>query len=87
MPTQEFGSGFSTKAEQPVRRGLDLGCGTGLSGAAFRGMVDVLTGIDLSTKMIARAKAKGIYDDLVHVDISSFLTGIPQMAPPNRRQW
>ena len=65
------------KAEQPVPRGLDLGCGTGLSGAAFRGMVDVLTGIDLSTKMIARAKAKGIYDDLVHADISSFLREAP----------
>jgi predicted TPR repeat methyltransferase len=45
-------------------RALDLGCGTGLAGAAFRGCVDHLEGVDLSEGMIAQARAKGIYDAL-----------------------
>ena len=37
---------------------LDLGCGTGLAGAAFRPQVDRLTGVDLSPAMIAQARAR-----------------------------
>jgi predicted TPR repeat methyltransferase len=54
----------------PGRRfaaGLDLGCGTGLVAARFRDLVDELHGVDLSGKMIARARDKGVYD-LVHQD-------------------
>ena len=43
---------------------LDLGCGTGLCGAALRPFVDRLVGVDLSPAMIAKAAAKGIYDRL-----------------------
>jgi len=43
---------------------LDLGCGTGLSGAAFSDLARRLDGIDLSPAMIAKARARGIYDDL-----------------------
>ena len=43
---------------------LDLGCGTGLGGAAFRPFVDRLVGVDLSPAMIAQAAAKGLYDRL-----------------------
>ena len=38
---------------------LDLGCGTGLAGAAFRGQVDRLTGVDISAAMIEEARAQG----------------------------
>ncbi len=38
---------------------LDLGCGTGLAGAAFRPHVDWLVGLDLSPKMIEEARKKG----------------------------
>jgi hypothetical protein len=41
---------------------LDLGCGTGLGGAAFRAFVDRLVGVDLSPAMVAQASAKGLYD-------------------------
>jgi len=41
---------------------LDLGCGTGLAGAAFRPLAARLTGVDLSPAMIAKAEEKGIYD-------------------------
>jgi predicted TPR repeat methyltransferase len=44
---------------------LDLGCGTGLSGMRFRPIAHTLTGVDLSAKMIARARQRQIYDDLV----------------------
>lgn len=47
---------------------LDLGCGTGLSGEAFRDLCDRLEGCDLSAKMIAQAQAKGIYDALAVAD-------------------
>src|SRR5919197_2454795 len=52
---------------------LDLGCGTGLGGAAFRPYVDWLIGIDLSPAMIAQARAKGIYDRLAVSDLQNFL--------------
>ena len=52
---------------------LDLGCGTGLAGAAFRPQVDWLVGVDLSTGMIAQARQKGLYDRLVTGDIAHYL--------------
>jgi predicted TPR repeat methyltransferase len=52
---------------------LDLGCGTGLGGAAFRPLVDRLTGVDLSPAMIAHAEAKGLYDRLVAAELTGFL--------------
>jgi predicted TPR repeat methyltransferase len=52
---------------------LDLGCGTGLAGVAFRPHVDWLVGVDLSSKMIEEARAKGVYDALTVGDIAQFL--------------
>jgi predicted TPR repeat methyltransferase len=57
---------------------LDLGCGTGLGGAAFRGHVDWLIGVDLSSKMIDEACQKGLYDRLVVGDIALFLREQPE---------
>ena len=54
---------------------LDLGCGTGLAGAAFRPLVDWLVGVDLSPAMAAQAAAKGDYDRLVTADLMDFLGG------------
>ncbi|MFL6947038.1 MAG: class I SAM-dependent DNA methyltransferase [Xanthobacteraceae bacterium] len=54
---------------------LDLGCGSGLSGAAFRPCVDWLVGVDLSPAMIEVARAKGLYDWLVVDEIGAFLRG------------
>ena len=58
---------------------LDLGCGTGLAGAAVRGHAGHLTGVDLSPGMLALARAKGCYDRLVEADIVAFLAA----EPPN----
>jgi predicted TPR repeat methyltransferase len=50
---------------------LDLGCGTGLAGVAFKDMAAHLDGIDLSPAMIAKARSLGIYDDLHVGDIET----------------
>jgi predicted TPR repeat methyltransferase len=52
---------------------LDLGCGTGLGGAAFKPFCQVLTGVDLSPAMVAQARAKNIYDRLAEREIVDFL--------------
>jgi predicted TPR repeat methyltransferase len=52
---------------------LDLGCGTGLGGAAFRPFCATLTGVDLSPAMLAQARAKNIYDRLAEAEAVAFL--------------
>lgn len=52
---------------------LDLGCGTGLAGEAFRDLAVRITGVDLSARMLAGARTKNIYAELVHADILAFL--------------
>lgn len=59
---------------------LDLGCGTGLAGAAFRSCVDLLCGVDLSAGMIAEAKRKALYDRLVIADMMQFLSDEAECA-------
>jgi len=53
---------------------LDLGCGTGLGGAAFKLFCKVLTGVDLSPAMVAQARAKNIYDRLIVGEVVAFLS-------------
>ena len=60
----------------PGRKGLDvldLGCGTGLAGAAFADRAARIDGIDLSPQMIDKARARGLYGDLAVADLESFL--------------
>lgn len=56
-------------------RAVDLGCGTGLSGEAFRDIVDHMTGVDLSAGMLEKASARGVYAELVQGDVIRFLEG------------
>jgi predicted TPR repeat methyltransferase len=58
-----------------VRRMVDLGCGTGLSGEAFASIAEELVGVDLSEKMIDAARAKGLYRSLHVGEVVSFLQG------------
>ncbi|MGG5888095.1 tetratricopeptide repeat protein [Falsiroseomonas sp. HC035] len=55
------------------RRVLDLGCGTGLSGLALRPFAKRLEGLDLSPRMLAEARARGVYDALHEADLEDFL--------------
>jgi predicted TPR repeat methyltransferase len=52
---------------------LDLGCGTGLSGAAFKDFAADLTGVDLSPAMIEKCGVRGLYDRLIVGDLQSAL--------------
>ena len=52
---------------------LDLGCGTGLAGLAFRPRAARLDGIDLSPAMIEKARARGVYDSLAVADLENAL--------------
>ena len=56
-------------------RAIDLGCGTGLMGVELRPFVDRLEGIDLSTRMLAEARGKGIYDRLEQGEVVGVLAG------------
>ena len=57
---------------------VDLGCGTGLGGAAFRGLARRLDGIDLSPRMIEQARARGIYQDLT---VGELVAGLRACEP------
>src|SRR5690606_25849867 len=50
-------------------RVLDLGCGTGLSGLVFRDCAAHLAGVDLSPRMLDKARGRGIYDELHCADL------------------
>jgi predicted TPR repeat methyltransferase len=54
-------------------RAVDLGCGTGLMGAQIRRFCERLEGVDLSARMLAAARHKGIYDRLVQAELVDFL--------------
>ena len=63
----------------PVRAlaGLDAGCGTGLCGIHLSPYVERLTGIDLSANMLTLARQKGIYDELVKIELTQFMLEHP----------
>ncbi len=52
---------------------LDLGCGTGLAGEVFKPLAARLDGVDLSPAMVAKARARGIYDHLAVADLQTAL--------------
>jgi predicted TPR repeat methyltransferase len=54
-------------------RTYDLGCGTGLAGAALRGQTGWIGGVDLSPAMVRFAEQKRIYDDLRTGDMGQAL--------------
>jgi predicted TPR repeat methyltransferase len=59
------------------RRAIDLGCGTGLAASAFAKTVDHFTGIDLSPRMIEKARLTGLYAELEVDDMLRGLRGKP----------
>jgi len=60
-------------ADAGVDRGVDLGCGTGLMGTEIRVLCERLEGVDLSGRMLAEARRKGVYDRLERAELVAFL--------------
>jgi len=54
-------------------RVIDLGCGTGLTGKELRDISNNLTGIDISSNMVAKTRELGVYDHLFVGDIVDIL--------------
>jgi predicted TPR repeat methyltransferase len=52
---------------------LDAGCGTGLCGPFLAPYARRLAGVDLSQGMLARAREKNLYDELVQAELTNFL--------------
>src|SRR5579871_1247950 len=70
------------KAKKPAffKRGIDLGCGTGLGAGAFAKHVDHFIGIDLSSGMIEEARATGLYAELEIADMVEGLRSKPDAS-------
>jgi len=58
---------------KPLHDVLDAGCGTGLCGPPLKPYARSLTGVDLSSGMLEKARARGVYDHLAHDEITQFL--------------
>jgi predicted TPR repeat methyltransferase len=62
------------------KRAIDLGCGTGLAAAAFASNVDRFIGIDLSPRMIEKARLTGLYAELEVHDMLEGLRSKPETS-------
>jgi predicted TPR repeat methyltransferase len=62
------------------KRAIDLGCGTGLAAIAFAKEVDHFIGIDLSPRMIEKARLTGFYAVLEVSDMVQGLRGRPDAS-------
>lgn len=56
---------------------LDLGCGTGLIGPEIAPYAKQLVGVDLSAKMLEKARARNLYQRLVRSDLLSMMHDEP----------
>jgi predicted TPR repeat methyltransferase len=62
------------------KRAIDLGCGTGLAAAAFARNVDRFIGVDLSPRMIEKARLTGLYAELEVDDMLQGLRSKPETS-------
>ncbi len=62
------------------KRAIDLGCGTGLAATAFASEVDEFFGVDLSPRMIERARLTGLYAQLEVADMVQGLKSQPDAS-------
>lgn len=53
---------------------LDAGCGTGLCGPWIKPQARHLSGVDLSEGMVAKARARGDYDELAVAELTDYMT-------------
>jgi predicted TPR repeat methyltransferase len=69
-------------AQKPAffKRAIDLGCGTGLAANAFAKEVDHFIGVDLSPRMVEKARLTGLYAQLEVADMLHALRGRPDAS-------
>jgi predicted TPR repeat methyltransferase/Flp pilus assembly protein TadD len=75
VPHEVAAAVFASSPGAPPWDVLDLGCGTGLVGVELVKQAKSLVGVDLSPKMIERARDRGIYSHLVCGDLTAALDG------------
>lgn len=63
---------------KPTRDILDAGCGTGLCGPLVAPWARQLVGVDLSAGMLAKARTKGVYQQLIKAELTAHLNSVPQ---------
>lgn len=68
LPQQCFAL-FKKVHPEKVIKTMDVGCGTGLAGELFRSHTQLLVGVDLSEKMLDKARMKHVYDALYQEDM------------------
>jgi predicted TPR repeat methyltransferase len=56
---------------------LDAGCGTGWCGPLLRATAGRLVGVDLSTRMLALARQRSVYDELHEAELTAFMISRP----------
>jgi predicted TPR repeat methyltransferase len=56
---------------------LDAGCGTGWCGPLLRTTAARLVGVDLSPRMLALARERGVYDELHEAELTAFMISRP----------
>jgi len=61
-------------------RAIDLGCGTGLAAVAFAANNGAIIGIDLSPRMIEKARLTGLYTELEVDDMLKGLLSKPEAS-------
>lgn len=59
-------------------RAIDLGCGTGLCGPLLRPFTGHLEGVDLSGRMVEKARQRGVYDAVVQADVVEHLAALTE---------
>ena len=64
---------------------LDAGCGTGLCGPLVAPYARRLTGVDLSAGMLAQAREKNVYDELVKSELTAYLRDSPERSTSSSR--
>jgi len=62
------------------KRAIGIGCGTGLAARAFAKEVDAFIGIDISPRMIERARATGLYAELEVAEMVEGLASKPDAS-------
>jgi predicted TPR repeat methyltransferase len=55
---------------------LDAGCGTGLCGPLLAPYARRLDGVDLSERMLAKARPRAVYDSLAKAELTAFIEGV-----------